>query len=706
MKTKKILFSLIFMSLMSFQVASAQICQPDPQYTQPGIYPDSATGLPCAIVNLLYDEVMTFVVPVDTAADVGGIPVDFWIDSIVLLNITGLPSGIVVGGCNPSSCGFPGGTSGCVIIIGTPTVVGFYPLEVYTRAYLTEKTFGFKVTQDDTIGYYFINVVNDLVLDTTSVTNTTSCGASDGAIDLSVIGGTGAYTYNWSPGGITTQDITGLQAGIYTVVVTDGCFSKTLSITINDTAAISGTITTTPDTNNTGVGTATVNISGGTSPYDYRWSNGDSTINTILLTDDITGLSAGTYSVTVTDANGCTFSISDTVDFVSTCNITSSFTSSTTNICEGETVNFTNTSSGATSYDWLENSVSFATTTNTTRTFGTAGSYIISLIADNGSCSDSSGVVITVNPLPPIPTITQNGGILTSSSAINYQWFLNGDTITGATSQFYTATQNGFYTVTVTNINGCTSTSDPLNVTLPCNITSSFTSSVTNICEGETVNFTNTSTGATNYDWLENGLSFATTTNTTRTFGTAGSYTISLIADNGNCSDTSDVVITINPLPTVDLGSDITICSGCSTLLDAGAGFTIYNWSTGENTQIISVNSADTYTVEVTDINGCVGIDTIVIDIASGVNEFQVSSLIFKVYPNPTKASITLYINTSYNEELSFVLYDLLGNEVKRTENIITGETKINTGDLSNAIYFYKLTNKRELLKTGKLIIN
>lgn len=292
-------------ALMSFQVVNAQICNPDLSITTPGIFPDSATGLPCAIISSLYSEVITAVVPVDTTADVGGIPTDLWIDSIVLLNISGLPVGIVVGGCNPSSCGFPGGTSGCVKVVGTPTVAGFYPLEVYTRAYVRTKIGNIPVTQDDTVFYYFINVVDDLVLNTTSVTNVSTCGGSDGAIDLSVTGGTGNYTYNWSPGGAMTQNISGLAPGIYTVTVTDGCFSKTLSVTVSDPGSVSVNTVSVTDVSVFGGddGAIDITVTGGTLPYTFSWDNGETT-------EDIDTLSAGTYVVTVTDSNNCSSSLS------------------------------------------------------------------------------------------------------------------------------------------------------------------------------------------------------------------------------------------------------------------------------------------------------------------------------------------------------------------------------------------------------------
>ena len=303
---KNLLLLITGIMLTAIQFAGAQNCVPGTQ-TIPGIYPDSATGLKCAIVSSLYSEVITAVVPIDTTTDFGGNPTAFWIDSIVLLSITGLPTGIVYG-CAPSSCGFPGGTSGCVKVTGTPTVVGLYPLNVYTRAYVRDKLFNISATQDDTISYYFINVVNSLVLDTTSVTNTT-CGVGSGAIDLAVTGGTGSYTYSWNTTPTqTTQDITGLTAGIYTVTVTDGCFPKTLSVTVADPGLVSVDTVSVTHVSVFGGNNGAINITvtGGTPPYAFSWTGPGGPYST----EDLDTLSAGTYAVTVTDSNNCSSALS------------------------------------------------------------------------------------------------------------------------------------------------------------------------------------------------------------------------------------------------------------------------------------------------------------------------------------------------------------------------------------------------------------
>ena len=126
-----------------------------------------------------------------------------------------------------------------------------------------------------------------------------SCGASTGSIDLTITGGTSPYTYLWSQGA-STEDITGLAAGAYNVTVTDANLcSETLTVTISQPTAISITETHTDLVCN-GISTGSIDLSvtGGIPPYTYLWSNG-------ATTEDISGLAAGTYTVTITDGGGC-----------------------------------------------------------------------------------------------------------------------------------------------------------------------------------------------------------------------------------------------------------------------------------------------------------------------------------------------------------------------------------------------------------------
>jgi len=165
------LLILIIGIMFSAHDSTAQ-CTPNTSITDPGIYPDSATGLTPAVVGQPYIQEMQLRVPVDTVTTFGGVPVTIPITSITLTQFIGLPPGLTYA-CNPANCVFPGGTNGCVLISGTPLVAGNYnPLAITT----TLGTFsGFPVTQVDTVDYYFINVSN------------TSTGISEGTgIQLSL----------------------------------------------------------------------------------------------------------------------------------------------------------------------------------------------------------------------------------------------------------------------------------------------------------------------------------------------------------------------------------------------------------------------------------------------------------------------------------------------------------------------------------------
>ena len=141
-----------------------------------------------------------------------------------------------------------------------------------------------------------------LAASASSQTNVSCNGGSNGAATVSVSGGTGSYTYSWSPSGGTAATATGLTAGTYTVTVTDANSCQTTqSFTITQPPALvaSAVVNNNVSCNGSADGSATASATGGASSYTYLWSNG-------AVTETTTGLEAGTYSVTVTDANGCT----------------------------------------------------------------------------------------------------------------------------------------------------------------------------------------------------------------------------------------------------------------------------------------------------------------------------------------------------------------------------------------------------------------
>lgn len=134
------------------------------------------------------------------------------------------------------------------------------------------------------------------------ITNT-SCTAAIGAISITVDGGTEPYSYEWS-NSKTTQDIDGLEEGNYTVIVTDalGCqTTQTFRIRAINTLTLAAQVTKTGCVEDDS-GAIDITVSGGTQPYSFEWSNGETT-------EDLSGLTAGDYKVVVTDASGCTRSL-------------------------------------------------------------------------------------------------------------------------------------------------------------------------------------------------------------------------------------------------------------------------------------------------------------------------------------------------------------------------------------------------------------
>ena len=156
--------TLLFLSFTLAYVFSSGQCIPDPQYTAPGIYPDTTTGLSDAIVGQAYSQNITIITPTDTVVDILGQSVSVDIDSISLTTVTGLPNGFTYS-CDPPSCGFPGGTIKCAELYSTvnpnQSDIGLYNIVFETTSYASNVPFLGTFTQDDIIDYYFINIVDN-----------------------------------------------------------------------------------------------------------------------------------------------------------------------------------------------------------------------------------------------------------------------------------------------------------------------------------------------------------------------------------------------------------------------------------------------------------------------------------------------------------------------------------------------------------------
>jgi hypothetical protein len=234
-----------------------------------------------------------------------------------------------------------------------------------------------------------------------SVNTTThvSCfGGANGSISLSVSAGTGPYTYVWS-NGMTTASISNLTAGSYTATVSDnaGC-EAIIVVEIEQPDELQTTATATAAQSGMNNGTATITATGGTTPYTYLWSNGMTTAN-------ITGLAQGTYSFTVTDANGCTDDGSVVVPGGGggcAISVTATATNADCGSSNGTATAVAVGASGNLTYAWSNG----MTTANITGL--AAGSYTVTVSDELGCTAEATVNVTSIDVTPPTVDILAN----------------------------------------------------------------------------------------------------------------------------------------------------------------------------------------------------------------------------------------------------------------------------------------------------------
>ena len=197
------------------------------------------------------------------------------------------------------------------------------------------------------------------------------------------------------------------------------------------------------------------------------------------------------------------------------------------------------------------------------------------------------------------------------------------------------------------------------------------------------------------YDAPSNGTLIATGTSYTSTFSATTTYYV--IANNGTCpSNPVPVTATINTLPVVSLGPDtVNILSGQTVTLDAGAGFSSYLWSTTATTQTINTGVSGTYSVPVTDGNGCTGSDSIVVNIITGLNAIS-GDIQLNIFPNPSNGRVEVTA-VGVSESFELRITDQLGRviffEPVRQTNIY--RKSIDLSEKAQGVYFLQLSTSK-----------
>lgn len=462
----------------------------------------------------------------------------------------------------------------------------------------------FTVTVTDAIGCQkkaTVMVTQPTAISATVVTNNNvKCfGGSDGSATVNASGGIPGYTYSWSPFGGIGQSSSVLSEGTYVVTVTDnnGC-TQTAQTTISQPTSLSATISkiTNASCNGGATGSSTVSASGGTPAYTFAWSSGDVDSTAINLT-------AGTYTVVVTDYNGCTKQATATITQPPA--LTATIGSSTNVSCyNGKNGTATATGSGGTGpYTYLWNTSPAQTTAKATGL--KSGNYSIT-ITDSRSCVTTSAVVTITQPplltvsVTPSSTISCDVTIIISATASGgtagyfYMWS-TGDAGSSVT------VNTGVYSATATDAMGCVATASvsvkASNSTLTANITPP-----PNICNGATTSISITTSGGlggNNYLWSNSSTAPSITVG-------AGSY-CAKVTDAGGCIATACATVVENPPLAVSVATPQSVCQGATgTITAVGSGGQppyFYLWSTGETTQSIT-QYPGIYTVKLYDVTG------------------------------------------------------------------------------------------------------
>ncbi|MDI9339062.1 MAG: T9SS type B sorting domain-containing protein [Sediminibacterium sp.] len=380
---------------------------------------------------------------------------------------------------------------------------------------------------------------------------------------------TGGVTYNWQPINANTPTVQVNNTGTYSLTVVDpnnGC-SSTSQVVVTSTPVFTANVSVLNHVNCFGLSTGALSINyQGAGVYPFTITNlttNNSIGNITAFPATINNLSVGSYTLLVSDSKGCNQTLTATINQPSALN---TVLNGNTHLCNGQSTSITSAVNGGTtpySYQWLPtggNGSNLSISPNSTTIYTL-------IVTDNQGCQTTASIQVVVHPIPSAsimntgltgcsPVCTTFSLSTTQNAGYAYNWvFTNSSTNASVTSSQYKPnlcfTVPGSYNaqITITNQEMCSVTLNHNNIikVYPKPIADfDFDPKNPNIIESPIVNFYNQSINATSYTWHKDDQQLSTQANTSYTFDAPGNYNISLIANNGTCSDTIKKVIAVD----------------------------------------------------------------------------------------------------------------------------------------------------------------
>lgn len=528
---------------------------------------------------------------------------------------------------------------------------------------------------------------------TVTATGTSTCSVSDGQLDVTVSGGTTPYSYSLD-GGTTTQasaTFAGLAAGSYTITVIDAnnCTIEFMDSIDDPITAVVTTTTTDITCNGEATGSITVNVSGGTAPITYALNGA-----VPQSSNTFSNLTAGMYSIEVVESNGCTQTVSATINEPSALTLSTTLTDI---LCNGETTGeiVADVSGGTAPYEYSLDGGTFQTGNQFSGL--TAGSYTLEIrdangctISQNETISEPSVLELSTDVITNATCQGQSNGtfsVVASGGVTPYQYSIDGVNFV-STSSFADLLADD-YTITVQDANGCEAL---VSGTVANEFTvTATTSNIAPSCNGDANGeISITATGGTApYEYLISGNS---TPQASPLFSdlTAGTYILRVIDANG-CQAGATVTLDEPDALTIDVAQN----NRKSFTASASGGTAPYEYSIdGTNYQssgAFSDMEPGNYTVFAQDVNGCIT-ESGTIEVVLGLIDPDAS-----IYPNPASEYVEI-TGVSFDQIL---IYNLEGKKVKESSS-----ATISVKDLAHGVHLLKIVKDGKDIHQQKLIIN